>query len=149
MRNIVVAILAIASSGLAADTATARTFPIKFVNETGLVAACNKAGGQSWGGGNHYGCTKTCAPGKLCGVECENGKCKGSTPDRIRGAQDLGGILTSLGFITAPAKPPRTDGILGSGILDNGAGVGSQGPAGTGSPVSAPAAPSAPPVIIR
>jgi hypothetical protein len=66
------------------------------------------------------------------------------------------------GPIVRPKQPPRRpprDGSanlstpasnpLGTGILESGPAVGSQGPAATGSPVSAPAAPSAPPVIIR
>jgi hypothetical protein len=51
------------------------------------------------------------------------------------------------------ASPPeRHDGIRlpRGGLLDNGGGLSSQGPSATGSPVSAPAAPAAPPpVIIR
>jgi hypothetical protein len=52
------------------------------------------------------------------------------------------------------ASPPeKQDGIrvpLGGGILDHSGGFSSQGPSATGAPVSAPAAPAAPPpVIIR
>jgi hypothetical protein len=66
------------------------------------------------------------------------------------------------GPIVRPKQPPRRpppDGSanlstpasnpLGTGILEIGPALGSQGPAATGSPVSAPAAPSAPLVVIR
>jgi hypothetical protein len=49
------------------------------------------------------------------------------------------------------ASPPQGDvrGPLAAGILNQGGGFWSQGPSATGSPARAPAAPSAPPVIIR
>jgi hypothetical protein len=52
------------------------------------------------------------------------------------------------GFASGPAS--GTTSPLGGGILENGGGgLPQQGPASTGSPVSAPSAPAAPPVILR
>jgi hypothetical protein len=147
MRYSAIAILAVGALAFTADPASAKTFPIKFVSRAGMAAVCKQVGGQSFGSPTGYGCSKKCAGEKWCHASCYKGKCEGQTPTRVSGAQDVTGVLTaSPGLATAPAKP---GGIPGTGILDNGLGFSSQGPAATGSPVSAPSAPSAPPLIIR
>jgi hypothetical protein len=154
VRKSLIAVLAVAAFGLAADPASAKTFSIGHVSASSLFASCSKAGGTFYGGENasFYGCKKACGKkGQTCSVECdtENKTCEGSTPTRVTGGRGLIVIMTNpRGLVAAPPKPR---GVFGTGILDNGPGLGSQGPAAAGSVVTTPAAPppSAPPVIIH
>jgi hypothetical protein len=78
---------------------------------------------------------------------CQCLACGGRPQKRVR-IQDFAGMMTIRGSAIKPSKP---GGLFGGGILDNGPGLGSQGPAAAGSVVTTPAAPppSAPPVIIH
>ena len=140
---------ALAASGLVAEAAWAKTFPIKFVSQTALAAACNaKPGGVSYTqGGGVYGCVGAGI------VECNSNTktCTGTTPGRTAPGSVIGTMTGTGVAVSVGAKPPRANGVLGPGILESGPVLSSQGPAATGSPVGGgrPTAPSAPPVIIR
>jgi hypothetical protein len=99
-----------AASVLIAESAWARTFPIKHVSRDTLAAACKKTGGNTYSqSGGVYGCAGR--GGRA--VECTSSVCKGHIPRGVP-SQDLTVILS---VIAAPAKPSKPDGILGNGIL--------------------------------
>jgi hypothetical protein len=146
MHKSVVLLAALAASAFIAEPAWAKI--IRFEASVSQVrAGCSKAGGTFGvhidGGG--YGCTKANCDGKggNCQVQCNNNnQCTGSTPGRV---QPTGSVL---GILIPSAKPSKPGGVLGTGLLEGGAVLGTQGPATAGTPVR-PTAPSAPPVIIR
>jgi hypothetical protein len=146
MHKSVILLAAIAASGLAAETAWAKTFPIKFVSQDALAAACKKkAGGVSYTqSGGIYGCIGAGT------VQCNNNTktCTGTTPDRTA-SESATGVLTGTNVIVTTGAKPSKPGVPGTGgILQNDPVLSGQGPAATGSPI-APARPSASPVIIR
>ncbi|MBM3527521.1 MAG: hypothetical protein FJX62_05485 [Alphaproteobacteria bacterium] len=141
MRQPIVAAAVLAVSTLVAQTAWAKTFPIRFVDRDTLAAACKKhAGATSYSqSGGIYGCVGAGV------VECnDNTKTCTGTTNRGGPSQDFRVVLG----IFAPAKPSKPQGVFGAGILESGPALGSQGPSATGAPASS-GAPSAPPVIIR
>jgi len=146
MHKSIVLLAAVAASALFANPAWAKL--IKFEASVSQVrSACSKAGGafQVHSDGGGYGCVKQNCDGKggNCEVQCNNNNgCTGQTPGRAQPGYGIGGILIPS------AKPTKADGILGTGILEGGGVLATQGPAAAGTPVR-PTAPSAPPVIIR
>jgi hypothetical protein len=142
---------ALAASSLIAEPGWAKTFPIKFVSQSALASACKASHGNFYNtSGGGYGCATGCknTPG-TCAVECNGNTktCTGTTPGRASGPENATGILSGTG-VAAPVKPSMPGGVFGTGILSNGPGLSSAGPAAAGTP-RAPAAPSAPPVILR
>jgi hypothetical protein len=150
MRKILASILlSTAASVLAVNGAHAKEVKLSGIHTQDQVrAACKAVGGVSYGGYGGYGCVNkpkgtqvTCTPG---------GQCTGEVPDRIDP-----GTATIMGVIAGSAKPvkagPVAGGGVGAGILESGMVLGTSGPAAAGSPAGGgrPAAPSAPPVIIR
>ena len=146
MRKIFASILlSTALPALAANGAHAREVKIGGLHsQASIRAACQAAGGWSWGGGR-YGCVNdskgtsiTCTPG---------GECTGTVPDRVA---EPGG-LTVRGVLVGVAKPVKGGGGMpAGGLLDRPGGFVSQGgPAATGTPLGTGGAPAAPPVIIR
>jgi hypothetical protein len=117
---------------LLSSQASATTRPIKPVSYASLANSCAAAGGQSWGSaGSSYGCTKNNCDGKggTCGVQCEKGKCHGVTPI-------VAGNAPSTVFGVLNPKPQQSRGP-GPGLLDNPAGLSSQGgPSTTGRPAA-------------
>ena len=95
--------------------------PLAYISQSALAAACAKHAGANFyhQSGGTYGCA-----GKGV-VECNSNS------------------KTCFGTVarTGPSSP---GGVFGSGILEGGPILGAQGPAATGSPVSAGSRPSAP-----
>jgi hypothetical protein len=80
-----------------------------------------------------YGCTKNNCDGKgrTCGVQCNNGKCHGVTPTIVAG--NASGPTTVVGVLNPKTQPSQG---TGPGLLDNPAGLSSQGPSMTGRPAA-------------
>jgi hypothetical protein len=146
MHKSVILLAALAASAFVAEPASAKTFSIKFVGQAAVASACKAAHGNFY---NQSGGTYGCAGGGGRSVECNSNTktCQGTIPRSMPGSQDVTVVLG----VFAPAKPSKPGGVLGTGILEGGMVLGSQGPAATGSPAGGrpAAAPSAPPVIIR
>ena len=147
MHKSVVLFAALAASGLVAEAAWAKnSFPVKFVTFDQLAATCKKTPGAfMWSqSGGSYGCNGAGS------VACDSNTktCTGTTPTRTAPGT-VTGVLTGTAVVVSTGKPSKGDGVLGTGILEGGGVLGTQGPATAGTPVRAPTAPSAPPVIIR
>ncbi len=100
----------------------------------------------------HYGCDSlpTWEPGRV--IACLNDCSRAQRKCQIR--QSVTIPIDSdapVGGVRAPKLPTAKPRIPGGGILDDGAVLGTRGPAAIGSPAGggAPRAPTAPPVVIR
>jgi hypothetical protein len=114
-------------------------------------AACANAGGTSWSTSGRFGCVNN---SKGTSVTCTNGgECTGEVPGRTKPGDSPQHVLTgSPGLAATSSAPPpaKSGGLLGDGILGGGMGLGTIGPAATGSPVSGGSrAPAAAPIQLR
>jgi hypothetical protein len=137
-------------SGLIAESALAKR--VSFTATVSQVrSACSKVGGsfEVHIDGRGYGCVnKNCdGQGGTCQVQCNNNNnCNGSTPGRKQqGGKPVQILTNSSGHTTTPGNSPSANpgGPFDGGILGSGSGLGTTGPAATGSHMGTGSRPSA------
>ena len=100
-------------------------------------SACINVGGMSWSTSGRFGCVNS---NNGTSVTCTNGgECTGTVPGRTMPGKSPTHVLagsSGLGATSSASMPPKSGGVLGDGILGGGPGLGTSGPAATGSPVT-------------
>jgi hypothetical protein len=107
-------------AGPMSTVADARTYQVHFHNQATLKSLCKKGGGKFNSGHASYSCTYKNGNIRECNRETK--KCVTETPPKRTWAGGKPGVAII---------PP-----VGGSILDPGSGLGTQGPAATGAPLS-------------
>ncbi|MBX9846401.1 MAG: hypothetical protein K2Z80_31805 [Xanthobacteraceae bacterium] len=138
MRKAIVSLFALGMFAIVAAPVLAGTVDLGRISESQLKASCKKAGGTYSGsnGTSSYDCigkkgTVTCNPTtKKCTGNCE--KCGQANIGGTSGPT-IRGVLANA----SAERPPRApSGPVKPGLLDQTPGLGTSGPATTGSPSS-------------
>lgn len=114
MRKSIILIIALAIFGvlLGEGVGWAEKINLSGRHPAGEVfATCEAVGGSFFSNGT-YGCSKPCAGGDTCAVECRNGKCTGSCPACGRRGNPsplprLGGADAVTGILKNSVRPAR------------------------------------------
>jgi hypothetical protein len=130
MRKFLIISLALAALPIAAHAKEVKIAGTH--SETEIQSACKQADGHFESGGSSYSCTKYNCDGKggNCSVNCQKGKCTGTTPLQHVGQLTLTQALT-LSPGTRGGPPP-------AGPLESGPGGTPQGPSSPGATRPAP-----------